>query len=381
MSTFSGDDHRWMARALRLAERGLYTTDPNPRVGCVLVSAGRVVGEGWHRKAGEPHAERHALQAAGAAARGATAYVTLEPCSHHGRTPPCAQALIEAGVARVVVAMPDPNPLVAGSGLAMLREAGIDTRVGLLEADAEALNPGFLRRMRDGRPYVRCKLAMSLDGRTAMASGESQWITGEAARHDVQLLRARSSAVLTGIGTVLADDPSLNVRLPAEQLQGVESPDYLRQPLRVVLDTRLRTPPRARMLSLPGQTLIVCGEGASADTEAELREVGADVLRLPQLGGRIDLSALLHALAERAVNELLIESGPTLAGSALLAIPIDELIVYVAPHLMGNAARGLVNMPGLDRMDERIEMRFRDVRRVGGDLRVDLLPRLRTDTD
>lgn len=371
-ASFSADDYRHMARAMRLAERGIYTTDPNPRVGCVLVRDGCVVGEGWHRKAGEPHAERNALAAAGDAARGATAYVTLEPCSHHGRTPPCAQGLIEAGVARVVAAMSDPNPLVAGRGLSMLRAAGIETRTGLLEADAEALNPGFLMRMRHARPYVRCKLAMSLDGRTAMASGESQWITSEAARHDVQYLRARSSAIVTGIGSVLADDPSMNVRLSIDGLHGVERPDDLRQPLRVVLDTRLRTPPRARMLELPGETLVVCGKGAPAETEAELREYGADVLRLPQLGGRIDLCALLKALADRGVNEILIEAGATLAGSALQAGLVDELIVYVAPQLLGHAARGLVNLPGLERLDERIGLQFGDARRVGPDLRVTL---------
>lgn len=378
-ASFSADDHRHMARAMRLAERGLYTTDPNPRVGCVLVRDGRIVGEGWHRKAGEPHAERNALIAAGEAARGATAYVTLEPCSHHGRTPPCAQGLIEAGVARVVAAMSDPNPLVAGRGMAMLREAGIETGVGLLEAEAEALNPGFLARMRHARPYVRCKLAMSLDGRTAMASGESQWITAEAARRDVQYLRARSSAILTGVGTVLADDPSMNVRLSVEELHGVESAGDLRQPLRVVLDTRLRTPPRARLLSLPGDTLFVCGEGAPAETELELRGAGADVLRLPQLGGRIDLPALLVALADRGMNEILIEAGATLAGSALLAGLVDELVVYVAPQLLGHAARALVNLPGLERLDERIELQFGDVRRVGPDLRVTLIPALRSE--
>lgn len=378
---FSADDHRFMARALRLAERGLYTTDPNPRVGCVLVRQGQVIGEGWHRRAGEPHAERNALAAAGGGARGATAYVTLEPCSHHGRTPPCSQGLIDAGVSRVVAAMPDPNPLVGGEGLAELRAAGIETEVGLLQADAESLNPGFLQRMRYGRPYVRCKLAMSLDGRTAMASGESQWITGAAARGDVQLLRARSSAVLTGIGSVLADDPSMNVRLSVADLHGVENDDYLRQPLRVVMDTRLRTPPRARMLAPGGETLIVCGEGASHDTEAELRAAGADVLRLPQLGGRIDLLGTLQALASRGANELLIESGATLAGSALRAGLVDELIVYMAPHLMGDAARGLVSLPGLERLDERIGLRFRDVRRVGDDLRVELVPVLRSGSD
>ncbi len=378
-ASFSADDHRHMARAMRLAERGLYTTDPNPRVGCVLVRDGRIVGEGWHRKTGEPHAERNALIAAGEAARGATAYVTLEPCSHHGRTPPCAQGLIEAGVARVVAAMSDPNPLVAGRGMAMLREAGIETGVGLLEADAEALNPGFLARMRHARPYVRCKLAMSLDGRTAMASGESQWITAEAARRDVQYLRARSSAILTGVGTVLADDPSMNVRLSVEELHGVEGAGDLRQPLRVVLDTRLRTPPRARLLSLPGDTLFVCGEGAPAETELELRGAGADVLRLPQLGGRIDLPALLVALADRGMNEILIEAGATLAGSALLAGLVDELVVYLAPQLLGHAARALVNLPGLERLDERIELQFGDVRRVGPDLRVTLIPALRSE--
>jgi len=380
-TAFSAADHRLMARALRLAERGLYTADPNPRVGCVLVREGRVVGEGWHRRAGEPHAERIALAAAGELARGASAYVTLEPCSHHGRTPPCAQGLIEAGVTRVVAAMTDPNPLVSGQGLATLREAGIATEAGLLQSEAEALNPGFLQRMRRGRPYVRCKLAMSLDGRTAMASGESRWITGEAARRDVQLLRARSSAILTGVGTVLADDPSMTVRLPVDELVGVDDEAYLRQPLRVILDTRLRTLPRARMLRLPGDTLIACGEGASADTEAELRAVGADVVRLPQLGGRIHLPNLLSELAARGVNELLIESGATLAGAALGAGLVDELLVYVAPHLMGDAARGLVGLPGLERLAERVQLRFGEVRRVGDDLRLDLKPLVRSESD
>ena len=374
------DGHRYMARALRLAERGLYTTDPNPRVGCVLVRDGRIVGEGWHRKTGEPHAERLALAEAGDRAHGATAYVTLEPCSHHGRTPPCAEGLIEAGVARVVVAMRDPNPLVAGQGIVTLREAGVDTAVGLLGGDAERLNPGFLKRMRDGRPFVRCKLAMSLDGRTAMASGESKWISGEDARRDVQRLRARSSAIVTGINTVLDDDPSMNVRLAADALQGVETGDCLRQPMRVVLDTRLRMLPRARMLSLPGETLIVCGEGASHETERELLDAGAQVVRLPQMGGRIDLGRVLAMLGERAVNEVLIESGPTLAGAMLQAGLVDELIVYQAPHLMGHGARALVNLPGLERMDERVELRFDDCRRVGDDLRLTLKPRVRCGT-
>jgi diaminohydroxyphosphoribosylaminopyrimidine deaminase/5-amino-6-(5-phosphoribosylamino)uracil reductase len=379
--SFSVEDHAFMARALRLAERGLYTTDPNPRVGCVLVRDGAVVGEGWHRRAGEPHAERLALAAAGDAARGATAYVSLEPCAHHGRTPPCADGLVEAGVGRVVAAMRDPNPLVAGQGLERLRAAGIPAEVGLLAAEAEAVNPGFFQRMRHGRPLVRCKLAMSLDGRTAMASGESQWITGDAARRDVHRLRARSSAVVTGIDTVRADDPSMNVRLEPGELPGVEHSDDVRHPLRVVLDTRLRMPPRARMLELPGQTLVVCGEGASRSVEAELTELGAEVLRIPQLGGRLDLVELLRQLARRQVNEVLIESGPTLAGSALGAGIVDELWLYVAPHLMGDAARGLVKLPGVERMADRLALRFADLRRVGDDLRLVLTPTGSTGED
>jgi diaminohydroxyphosphoribosylaminopyrimidine deaminase/5-amino-6-(5-phosphoribosylamino)uracil reductase len=377
---FSSSDRHFMARALRLAERGLYTTDPNPRVGCVLVKGGAVIGEGWHRKAGEPHAERLALASAGSATQGATAYVTLEPCSHHGRTPPCTQGLIGAGVRRVVAAMQDPNPLVAGKGLAELRRAGIETSVGLMADDAAVLNPGFLRRMRDGRPLVRCKLAMSLDGRTAMANGESQWITGEAARRDVQYLRARSSAIVTGVGTLLADDPSMNVRLTPAELPGVESDEYLRQPLRVILDTRLRTPPRARMLQLPGETLVICGQGASRESEDELCAAGAEVLRLPQLGGRIDLSAVLRTLAAREANEVLIESGRTLAGHALQNGLVDELVVYVAPQLLGDSARGLVILSGLERLHERIELAYHDIRQVGRDLRVSCRPAVRPGT-
>jgi diaminohydroxyphosphoribosylaminopyrimidine deaminase/5-amino-6-(5-phosphoribosylamino)uracil reductase len=371
-ASFDASDHRFMAQAVRLAERGLYGTDPNPRVGCVVVKDGELVGEGWHRRAGEPHAERLALAAAGAAARHATVYVSLEPCAHHGRTPPCVDALIEAGVDRVVAASEDPNPLVAGQGMARLREAGIRAEVGLLADDAEALNPGFLKRMRDGLPFVRCKLAMSLDGRTAMASGESQWVTGDAARRDVQRLRARSSAVMTGVNTVLADDPSLNVRLDPQALGGPGDAGPVRQPLRVVLDSRLRTPPRARLLMLEGDTLVVCGQSAPPDIAAELEATGATVLRQPQLGGRIDLRHTLHELASRGVNEVLIESGPTLAGHALSAGLVDELILYVAPHLMGHQARGLAQIDGIQRMAERLAFRFADTRRVGADLRLTL---------
>ncbi len=372
ITAFDASDHQYMAQALRLAERGLYTTDPNPRVGCVIVNDGEVVGEGWHERAGQPHAERLALAAAGAAARGGTAYVTLEPCAHHGRTPPCADALIEARLARVVAAMADPNPLVAGQGMAKLSAAGIDIGMGLLAADAEQLNPGFFKRMRTGMPYVRCKLAMSLDGRTAMASGESQWITGEAARRDVHRLRARSSAIVTGVDTVLADDPSMNVRLEPAAL-GLEGVDAeLRQPWRVILDTRLRTPPRARLLSLPGRTLIVCGEAAPLEIENELQAAGADVLRQPQLGGRIDLAQTLRELAAQGANEVLIESGATLAGYALQAGLVDELVVYMAPHLMGQEARGLVDLAAISRMADRLALRFAGVRQIGADLRLTL---------
>ncbi len=365
----AADDYRHMARALQLARRGLYTTDPNPRVGCVLVRDGEVVGEGWHQRAGGPHAEVHALQEAGEEARGATAYVTLEPCCHHGRTPPCSRALIHAGVSRVVAAMEDPNPQVAGQGLAELAEAGVQVESGLLREQAEALNPGFVRRMRTGRPFVRCKLAMSLDGRTAMESGESKWITGEAARQDVQRLRARSSAIMTGIGTVLADDPSMTVRL--DEAGGG---DGARQPLRVVLDPHLSTPPTARMLSLPGDTLLftACDE---PDLQRPLVQVGARVVALPDGPDAVDLPGALEHLGRQQVNEVLLETGAMLSGAMLRAGLIDELVVYMAPHLMGDGARGLFHLPGLQAMDQRIELDVRDLRAVGRDWRITAVPR------
>jgi diaminohydroxyphosphoribosylaminopyrimidine deaminase/5-amino-6-(5-phosphoribosylamino)uracil reductase len=368
------DDQRFMARAIELAWRGLYTTQPNPRVGCVLVKDGAIVGEGWHRKAGEPHAERNALADAGANARGATAYVTLEPCSHHGRTPPCADGLIEAGVARVVAAMTDPNPQVAGSGMARLAEAGIVTETGVLENDARALNPGFIKRMTSGRPYVRCKMAMSLDGRTAMANGDSKWITGQDARRDVQRLRARSDAILTGIGTVLADDPSMNVRLDVDELPGVESEAYLRQPLRVVLDRRLRLPLDARMLSLDGQTVVIT-DAVDMTRVEPLLAAGARVTELPAGHHGVDLGIVLDYLASRELNEVLIEAGPTLAGAALATGIIDELVIYMAPHLMGDAARGLFHLPGLEQMANRIDLSVTDIRAVGPDWRITAHPK------
>jgi diaminohydroxyphosphoribosylaminopyrimidine deaminase/5-amino-6-(5-phosphoribosylamino)uracil reductase len=360
---FSPDDYRYMAHALRLAERGLFTTDPNPRVGCVVVRDGSIVGEGWHERTGGPHAEVHALQQAGGDAAGATVYVTLEPCSHHGRTPPCASALINAGVARVVAAMQDPNPAVAGQGLQALRDAGIEVAAGLLEDDAGLLNPGFAMRMRHGRPWVRCKLAMSLDGRTAMASGESQWITGPAAREDVHRLRARSSVIMTGIGTVLADDPSLTARLAGHDA------GMLRQPLRVVLDSDLQTPPAARLLQQPGETLVVTGL-EDAERHAALARPGVSVVTLPTRDGRPDPVAVMQYLARLEINEVHLEAGARLSGAMLEAGLVDELVIYLAPHLMGDAARGLFHLPDLERMAQRIRLQVRDIRAVGEDWRI-----------
>lgn len=367
----SGDDLRQMARALQLARRGRYTTQPNPRVGCVLLRDGVVVGEGWHERAGTPHAEVHALRAAGERARGATAYVTLEPCSHHGRTPPCADALIAAQVVRVVVAMTDPNPLVAGQGLAKLRNAGIAVEVGVLEAEAQALNEGFVRRMTTGRPLVRLKLAQSLDGRTAMRSGESQWITGPAARRDVQRLRAQSGAVITGVETVLADDPALNLRVA----DWIDWPEGLVpvQPLRVVVDSRLRTPATARLFRTDGPVVIATvaeSVDAQPDAVAALRAAGAEVWALPaDAAGRVDLAALLARLGQAQVNEALVETGPTLAGTFVAQGLVDELVLYQAPTLLGSDARPLLDLP-LMRMAEQRRLRVIEQRQVGDDVKL-----------
>jgi diaminohydroxyphosphoribosylaminopyrimidine deaminase/5-amino-6-(5-phosphoribosylamino)uracil reductase len=367
--TFSDFDRFAMQRALTLAARGLESTDPNPRVGCVVAQRGRIVGEGWHERAGEAHAEVVALRAAGSQAAGATVYVTLEPCSHHGRTPPCVEALTAARVARVVYAAADPNPLVNGQGAAGLRAAGIAVEAGLLAPESAELNAGFIRRMTHGRPLVRLKLAMSLDGRTALASGASQWITGEAARRDVQHWRARSSAILTGIGTLLADDPRLDVRLPAEP--GKER----RQPLRVVLDTQLRTPPQARLFSVGGEVLLLTGVGAPDDTRAEaLSARGARVESLPVQAGRLDLSAVIDRLGELELNEVLVEAGPTLAGQLLHAGLVDELLLYVAPILLGADARALVELPPLDSIAVAPAFMLLENIQVGADLRLRLKP-------
>ncbi len=351
-------DSHWMAHALRLAERGRYTTSPNPRVGCVLVKEDKLVGEGWHEYAGEPHAEIHALRAAGKSAKGATAYVTLEPCCHVGRTPPCADALIDAGIQRVVAAMQDPNPLVAGQGLQRMRAAGIEVEYGLMEAVARELNIGFISRMTRGIPWVRSKIAASLDGRTALANGASKWITGEAARRDVQHWRARSCVVLTGIGTVLADDPQLNVR----EIKSVK------QPLRVVLDSMLSISPTARILQ-DEQVLIYTASSDAAKQQA-LQAVGAEVVTLAGADGKVDLAAALRNLAQREINEVLVESGRILNGALLQAGLVDELVLYLAPQLLGDAARGLADLGELAQLQQRVALQWRDVRQVGGDLRI-----------
>ena len=365
----SATDRRHMTRALDLARRGLYSTDPNPRVGCVIARGGHVVGEGWHRYAGEPHAEIHALAAAGGDSRGATAYVTLEPCRHTGRTGPCTRGLIEAGVAKVVAAMPDPDPRVAGQGFAKLSEAGIEVEAGLLEASARALNRGFVSRHERGRPWVRCKLAATLDGRTATAAGESRWITGEAARADVHRLRAQAGAILTGIGTLLADDPRLDARL---EDTGRPAPP-MRPPIRVIVDSRLRTPPAARVLSAPGDVLIATT--GDAGRRGALVEAGAEIVPLPDAGGRVSLPALMAALAGRGVNEVHTECGPVLAGALLESALVDEIVVYLAPALLGGAARGMFTLPGVAAMRDRIGLEITGVSRLGADLRIDAVPK------
>ncbi|HEY2782493.1 MAG TPA: bifunctional diaminohydroxyphosphoribosylaminopyrimidine deaminase/5-amino-6-(5-phosphoribosylamino)uracil reductase RibD [Steroidobacteraceae bacterium] len=350
----TSQDRSYLVRALDLAVRGLYTTDPNPRVGCVIVSGERVVGEGWHARAGEPHAEVLALRAAGSQARRGTAYVSLEPCSHQGRTPPCADALIEAGVARVVCCTRDPNPKVAGAGIERLRKAGIEVRVGAYAEEARRLNVGYFSRHERGRPYIRLKLAMSLDARTAPPDGGPVWISGEASRADVQVWRARSSAVLTGSGTVLCDDPQLNVRL--------NYGPWVRQPLRVLLDTMLRTPRRAKIFSHDG-ALVFAAPEVSAGSFQDVK-----IERVPRAAGGLDLDAVVRSLTEREVNELLLECGPTLAGAFMARQLVDELVLYLAPKLLGDDAAPLMRLKVGTRTLPPFE--FRDVQQLGDDMRL-----------
>ena len=362
-------DRRHMTRALEIARLGLYTTDPNPRVGCVIARGERIVGEGWHRFAGEPHAEVHALAAAGDDAMGATAYVTLEPCRHAGRTGPCTRALIEAGVARVVAAMRDPDPRVSGQGFAELAAAGVVVETGLLESRARTLNRGFVSRIERGRPWVRCKIAATMDGRTATAAGESQWITGEEARSDVHRLRAQAGAVLTGIGTVLADDPRLDARLGAR----LEDAQCLAQPIRVIADSGLRTPAAARVFCAPGRVLIATAHGATQEPPWAVG-AGAEVVSLPDARGRVSLDSLMTELAERGVNEVHTECGPTLAGALLESTLVDEIVLYLAPALLGDTARGMFVLPAVTGMRDRIRLAITGVTRLGADLRIDAVP-------
>lgn len=354
---FTPDDHRHMAYALELAARGLHTTTPNPRVGCVIVKDGNVVGEGWHEKAGAAHAEAIALEHARKQAAGATLYVTLEPCAHHGRTPPCVEALLKAKPARVVAAIEDPNPLTAGQGLARLRAAGIVAHVGLMEAAARELNIGFFSRMTRGTPWVRMKIAASLDGRTALADGQSQWITGTDARRDGHAWRARACAVLTGVGTVKDDDPQLNVR----EVQTT------RQPLRVVVDSRMQTPLTAKIL---GPGTIIAAAGADVPRSVALRAKGAEVVVLPNHEGKVELPALLQELARRGCNEVHVEAGHKLNGSLIDEGLVDELLIYMAPCILGDTAQGMFHLPPLDKLAGRRKLEIMDVTRVGDDLRI-----------
>ncbi len=358
---FTSQEHLFMARALQLAEQGLYTTMPNPRVGCVIVKDGKIIGEGVHLKAGEAHAEVFALQQAGEQAHGATAYVTLEPCNHKGRTPPCTHTLLKAGISKVIAAMQDPNPLVAGSGLAHLQAHGIDVASGLMQAQAEALNPGFITRMTRNTPYVRSKIAVSLDGKTALNNGASQWITGEAARADVQHWRARSCAILTGVGTVLADNPSMTVRLVSEA-------DPPIQPLCIIVDSALKTPIDAKILT-GGDVLIAFAQDADNKSTA-LLAAGAELLCIPNDQGKVCLKTLLSHLAAREINEVLVEGGAGLNGALLAQNLIDELLIYYAPKLMGSFAKSMFDMPQLTAMSQVLDLQILDVRHIDSDIRI-----------
>ncbi len=359
---FSADDARYMTRALVLARRGLWTTDPNPRVGCVIVNRGEIVGEGWHQFAGQAHAEIHALEAAGENARGGTAYVTLEPCNHQGRTPPCSEALIRHGIARVVAAMEDPNPLVAGKGLKRLEDAGIQTQSGLFAQEAETLNPGFIQRMRTGKPWIRSKIGMSLDGRTAMASGESQWITGPESRKDVHRLRARSSAIVTGSGTLLSDDPALTARVD-------DTNDPLLQPVRILLDSNLRCRRNARFFNESGPCHVLTHQKPAKEDADFIHQLPAEA------SGGIALETVSAWLGQQGFNEILFECGATLNGALLSAGIVDEWVIYMAPCLLGDRGRGIFHLPGLERLADAPHLKLMECRQVGQDLRLTLRSR------
>ena len=357
---FSIADYVFMSHALRLAEHGLYSTTPNPRVGCVIVRDERIVGSGWHEKAGQPHAEINALADARVAAHGATVYVTLEPCSHHGRTPPCVDALIAAGIMRVVIAMEDPNPLVSGRGRALLQQAGISVQTGLLQTEALALNAGFVSRMTRKKPWVRLKTAASLDGKTALNNGTSQWITGEAARQDGHRWRACSCAIMTGIGTIKSDDPQLSVRHIKTD----------RQPKRVVVDGRLEIPLDARVLQDGEETFIFTAQAGDSEKKAALSQMNTRVMALPNAEGRVDLRQMMAVLAESGINEVLVEAGSGLNGALVEAGVVDELIIYFAPHLIGNDAQGMIALPELTNLEQKRKLKIQDVRMIGQDVRI-----------
>jgi diaminohydroxyphosphoribosylaminopyrimidine deaminase / 5-amino-6-(5-phosphoribosylamino)uracil reductase len=382
---FSIADHTYMTRALQLAELGMNTTTPNPRVGCVIVKDGKVIGEGAHLKAGEPHAEVFAIRQAGDQAKGATLYVTLEPCNHTGRTPPCSQAIVDAGIAKVIVAMQDPNPQVAGSGLAHLQAHNIEVASGLMQVQAEALNPGFISRMTKNKPFLRCKIAASLDGKTALNNGASQWITSEPARLDVQHWRARSCAILTGIGTVFADNPSMTVRtssntpsplmgeakLGASHRNGGEGV-AIRQPLRIVVDSQLQTPIDAKILQ--GGNVLIAFASDTHNKSTELLKAGAELLCIPNEEGKVCLKTLLSHLAACEINEVLVEAGEGLNGALLAQNLIDELLIYYAPKLMGSAAKGMLALPALTAMQQVIDLQIIDMRQIGVDIRLRAKP-------
>lgn len=368
---WTASDYQHMSHALQLARCGLYSTHPNPRVGCVIVKDNAVLAEGWHKRAGQAHAEIEALNQLTGNVTGATCYVSLEPCVHHGRTSPCTETLINVGIRRVVVAMVDPNPLVAGKGLQQLNEAGIETAAGLMETQARALNQGFELRMREGRPFVRCKLAMSLDGKTALKNGESKWISSEESRLDVQKLRAHSSAIMTGIGTVIADDPSMNVRSPEAFGWTVEEwAEYGQQPLRVILDSDLDISLDAKILSLPGD-VIIFHHSDNKDKKEELENNGIELVFVEAKRGQDFFEFVLSYLArEKEINEILLETGSTLSGEMLQAGFIDELIIYLAPALFGQDAKGLFQLPIIENMSDRVSLNFSDIRNIGQDIRI-----------